>query len=162
MNLTTKGDRSERRSLSSNVCSSVGWHSSVGTEPGASVVSVWSGHHQPDLACHCSNTISTGNNIRWVEVLVQLNTTLQSAWHVGSFQCFLFRRSSLCSTTKTEEKVSHCRECTKIRQKQKPEKDKVLEIRPLNDCRQEEINNSYSVSGSWYTTKKWSSEQILT
>ena len=92
-----EGDHSERY-LSLDARSAVSWHSSAGSEPGAWVAAVWSGHHRADPSWHCSNTVSTGNNIRWVGVLVQLNTTLHSAWHVGSFKCVLFRRSSLCSS----------------------------------------------------------------
>lgn len=103
------------RSLSLNACSTLGWRSSDGTEPGISAVSLQSGHHRPDLLRHFHNAILTWNSLRWVEVLVQLNTTLQSIWHVGSFPC-------LCSTAMTEEKASQSKKCTKMREKQKSRK----------------------------------------
>ena len=105
--------------------------------PALQLFGVWSGHHRPDLPWLCSNTVlfffSKGNNIRWVEVLVQLNTTLQSAWHVGSFPCAFYLDAAVCAVQLKQRKRQHTvgRALKLDKKKKKKEKEKQKETKCL-------------------------------
>lgn len=96
-----------------------------------------------------------GNNRRWVEVLVQLNTTSHDTLTVSS----VFYLDAAVCAAKTEEKVSHCRECTKIRLKQKADRKSNWD-QTSNNLQQEEIDSNYLLEVGTFPNKSSSEHSI--